>query len=161
MAAVAKVFSEIASGDDHMIFVTVGSAAPFDALIREIDELAAGGLFGQPVLFQIGKSKYIPMHGEWFRLRKNIDDIYDKASFIFCHGGMTVGDCLIKRKKFVAFPNKNVADNHQEYFLAEIARVCDISWSVNIADAEKLYRERTAKGAAVCLMATPRVWEML
>lgn len=161
MAKIAKILSKSASGNNHMIFVTVGSAAPFDALIREVDRLAANRVFDQPVLYQIGKSNYTPVHGEWFRLRKNIDDIYDTASFIFCHGGMTVGDCLIRKKEFAAFPNKDVADNHQEYFLAEIARFCDISWSVDTADAEKLYRERKAKGAAVCLVETPRVWEML
>ena len=69
-----------------MIFVTVGSVAPFDALIERVDELAGRGAISD-VVCQIGDGKYIPKNAEWFRFEKGLGERYRKADLVVTHNG--------------------------------------------------------------------------
>jgi beta-1,4-N-acetylglucosaminyltransferase len=141
-----------------MIFVTVGTAGPFDLFLKEVDRLNIEGFFSEDVIFQVGQSGYRPRSGDWFRARSNIDEFYRDASFIFCHGGAgTVLECLLREKRFVAVPNKIVDDDHQTKFLEEIQIYCDISWTDNLTKLYDLYVERKQKDPAGIAVKFPRI----
>lgn len=72
-----------------MIFVTVGSADPFDRLIRAIDEWA--GLRGRKDIFaQIGNSRYVPQHIEavQFLSPSEFRERVRTARLVVAHAGM-------------------------------------------------------------------------
>jgi UDP-N-acetylglucosamine transferase subunit ALG13 len=72
-----------------LIFVTVGSADPFDRLIRAIDEWA--GLRGRKDIFaQIGNSRYVPRHIEavQFLTPSEFRERVRSARLVVAHAGM-------------------------------------------------------------------------
>lgn len=93
-----------------MIFVTVGSVAPFDGLIEKVDLLAdAHGetMIKDPVM-QIGNGKYIPKNGRWFRFETDLSRYYRNADLIITHNGAgTLFDILPLGKKVIVVPNPN------------------------------------------------------
>lgn len=90
-----------------MIFVTTGSVAPFDELIKEVDRLAEEGLFyGTEVIAQIGNGEYIPKRMTWFRFKRDLSEYYARADLIITHGGAgTIFEILRVGKKAIAVPN--------------------------------------------------------
>ncbi len=130
-----------------MIFITVGSTMPFDELLTEVDRLAGAGVLDENVLCQGGQSSYRLTHGEQFVGRPSIDDLIAASSFVISHGGAaTVLQLLLASKPFVAFANPRGAGDHQSGFLTAVSRNCPISWSRDVADLERLFRERRAEG---------------
>lgn len=144
-----------------MIFVTVGTAGPFDELLEEVDRLAGANFFGEDVLCQGGQSKYRMRHAEQFGGRPGIADLIAKSSFVISHGGSTVIELLRAKKSFVAFANLRVADDHQSVFLRQVATIADISWSRNVADLARLYQERRARGPAILRADLPHAKDIL
>lgn len=72
-----------------MIFVTVGSADPFDRLIRAMDEWA--GSCGRTDIFaQIGKSDYVPRHMEAVQFLRPAEfrERVRGARLVVAHAGM-------------------------------------------------------------------------
>lgn len=49
-----------------MIFVTAGTAGPFDELLQEVDRLDIVGLLAEEIICQRGQSKYRMQHGKQF-----------------------------------------------------------------------------------------------
>jgi UDP-N-acetylglucosamine transferase subunit ALG13 len=47
-----------------MILLTVGTLAPFDRLVKAVDELVGAGAIREAVFAQIGRSTYRPVHFE-------------------------------------------------------------------------------------------------
>jgi UDP-N-acetylglucosamine transferase subunit ALG13 len=139
-----------------MILVTVGTTAPFDELLMEVDRLAGAGLFDEPILCQSGQSTYRVVHGEQFMARPSIADLISSASLVISHGGATVVQLLLAGKNFVAFPNPRMAGDHQTSFLKEIAEVANISWSKDVADLAKLYADRRRSGPPALRTDIPR-----
>jgi len=89
-----------------MIFVTVGSVAPFDALIKKVDELTCEGL-GE-VVAQIGDGNYVPKSIKWFRFENALDKYYQSADLIITHNGAgTLFELLRLGKKAISVPNPN------------------------------------------------------
>lgn len=72
-----------------MIFVTVGSADPFDRLIRAVDEWA-GWRERRDVFAQIGKSRYVPRHIEAvpFLTPSEFRERVRAARLLVAHAGM-------------------------------------------------------------------------
>lgn len=140
-----------------MIFVTVGTTGPFDELLTEVDRLVAANFFAEDVLCQGGQSKYRMRHAEQFVGRPSIADLIAKSSFVISHGGTgSVIELLRARKRFVAFANPRLADNHQAAFLQQMTIVADISWSRNVTDLARLYQERVRRGPATLKADFPR-----
>ena len=73
-----------------MIFVTIGSAFPFDRLIRAMDAWAAETGRGGEVLMQIGRGTYRPDHTEWRESLPETDfaETVRAASLVVSHAGM-------------------------------------------------------------------------
>jgi UDP-N-acetylglucosamine transferase subunit ALG13 len=139
-----------------MILVTVGTAGPFDELLREVDHLASVEFFKEPVLCQSGQSRYRMLHCEQFVGRPTIADLIEQSSLVITHGGTTVIQLLVARKPFVAFPNKRLAGDHQTKFLQAVAQAADISWSRDVGDLARLYKARQALGPAHLPANLPR-----
>lgn len=144
-----------------MIFITVGTAAPFDELLEEVDGLARIGMFGEPVICQGGQSRYRMVHGEQFVGRPSIDDLIAKSSLVITHGGATVIQLLIARKPFIAFPNPRAAGGHQISFLEHLGSISDISWSRDVKDVARLFQERRSLGPASVRADFPRAADII
>lgn len=147
--------------DSVVIFVTVGTTMPFDELLEEVDRLAAAKIFGEAVVCQGGQSRYRISHGEQFVGRPSIDDLIAESSFVISHGGLTVIQLLLARKPFVAFPNPRAAGAHQHGLLTQIATMSEISWSRNVKDLARLFRERRALGPASLSVDIPRAADII
>lgn len=106
-----------------MILITVGTVEGFDALIRRMDELAAGFLREHEIVAQIAAGRYEPRHMTWSRYMENIGDLFRRADLIIGHGGTgTAIEALKLGKRFVGVANRTRADDHQHEFLVELAR---------------------------------------
>jgi UDP-N-acetylglucosamine transferase subunit ALG13 len=124
-----------------VILVTVGTARPFDDLIRVVDRAAGEGRLGdEDILFQTGRGAYHPVHGRAVVWLPNIRPLIRSASLIICHGGMTVFECIMFQKPFVAVPNPIMSDNHQLIFLRSLSERIPIVWTVNPAEVPELVR---------------------
>ena len=144
-----------------MILVTVGTTMPFDEMFVEVDRLAGAGHFDEPVLCQVGQSKYRTQHCESFVGRPTLRDLIAESSLVISHGGATVVELLLARKPFVAFPNPRGAGDHQGHFLTRMAKMAPISWSRDVADLQRLFDERRALGATDPRSDMPHVAGML
>ena len=88
-----------------MIFVTVGSMAPFDELIMKVDKLAEDRVISDAVV-QIGNGSYIPKNAEWFRFKDDLKPFYESAEFIITHNGAgTLFEILSVGRKAIAVSN--------------------------------------------------------
>jgi beta-1,4-N-acetylglucosaminyltransferase len=88
-----------------MIFITVGSVAPFDRLIMKADELAESGSINDAVA-QIGNGTYVPRNARWFRFEPGLAEYYKVADLIITHNGAgTIFELLALGRKAIAIPN--------------------------------------------------------
>lgn len=120
-----------------MIFVTVGSVAPFDELVKMADELAGKGW---DVTAQIGNGKYAPKNLKWFRFEKDLSRYYKAADVVIAHTGAgTLFEIIREGKKAVAIPNPHVIANHE---LAErLAQEGYIIFCREVSDLDKIIME--------------------
>lgn len=118
-----------------MIFVTVGTTIPFDALIRQVDRFVAKGILKEPVVCQIGTGTYRPRHCRFFTFQPSLDPWYRHASVVVAHGGTgTVLELLRMRKPFVAVANPLAADDHQVQFLSKLESVNSVLWCRDLTE---------------------------
>ncbi len=116
-----------------MIFVTVGTTLPFDALIRQMDHLVESGTLENRVVCQIGTGKYRPRSCRFFTFEPSLDSWYRQASVVVAHGGTgTVLELLRMQKPFVAVANPLAADDHQVQFLRKLESVDSVLWCRNL-----------------------------
>ena len=88
-----------------MIFVTVGSVAPFDSLIMKVDELAGSGAMDD-VVAQIGNGSIVPKNARWFCFEPRLTDYYKAADLIITHNGAgTIFELLALGRKAIVIPN--------------------------------------------------------
>lgn len=118
-----------------MIFVTVGTN-DFDALIAKVDELAPA--LSTEVVMQIGRGKYIPRHGAFFRFAESLDRYYDEAELIIAHGGLaTIVEALQRGKKIVCVADPARYDCHQEQLLTVFAARNYLLWCRDLEHLEE------------------------
>jgi beta-1,4-N-acetylglucosaminyltransferase len=113
-----------------MILATVGTTA-FESLIRQMDVLAQR-LLGREFFSQIGPGEYEPRFHSFTRFKRNLfDDASVELVIAHCGAG-TIYELLERRRPFVAVPNLERADRHQQ----EIARFLEenhyapVAWTV-------------------------------
>jgi len=119
-----------------MIFVTVGTTQ-FDTLIREVDRLAGLGRLPPPIECQIGAGAYEPRYCRFFRFRPSIENLLVNSDLTICHGGATVFSLLSLGKKFVAVPNRELADDHQTKLLEHLRLHVALHWAAHVSDLER------------------------
>jgi UDP-N-acetylglucosamine transferase subunit ALG13 len=134
-----------------VIFVTVGTTLPFDALIETIDRLVAERGIAEPVVCQIGHGAYEPRHCEHFRFTPDIEQYFDRASLVVGHGGTgTVTSLLASGKPFVVVANPLGADDHQAQFLSKLSTLVRFLWTSDLGELPTLLaRARQFEPSAV------------
>lgn len=93
-----------------MIFVTVGSQAPFDRLIRAVDEWA-GTRIRTDVVAQIATGKYIPKHVRSIEFLNppQFRELAQDATVLVAHAGMgSIITALELGKPIVVMPRRAV-----------------------------------------------------
>jgi beta-1,4-N-acetylglucosaminyltransferase len=119
-----------------MILVTVGTQF-FDALIDEVDRLAAVNAFDAPVLAQIGLAKRLPKHVDHVPFDDNIRDKMNAADLIITHAGTgSLIECITSGRPFIAVVNDTKAGNHQLEFLEALSGIYDFCWIASPHDLE-------------------------
>ena len=126
-----------------MIFVIVGfHYQGFDRLIRKMDEIA--GRIDEPVIMQIGHSKYIPKNAKYFNFKKDdeiIKNLMKQARIIISHGGAgTILDVLHLNKPLIVVPKlrkfKEHIDNQQMELAEALERERKLLFVTNIDKLE-------------------------
>ncbi len=91
-----------------MIFVIAGWK--FDELIKKIDEISHR--LKEPVVAQIGESKYRPRNIKWFRFHAPLHKFYKKADIVISHHGAgTIFEVLGHKKKLICLENPSIVHN--------------------------------------------------
>jgi len=100
------------------VFVTVGNGK-FETLVREVDRLKGEGKIKEDVVIQLGHGIYKPKHCKWFTFESPLDQYYNNAGLVICHGGPgTVFEIMRRKLKIIALPNRDRTDpNHQVEYL--------------------------------------------
>ena len=98
-----------------MIFVTIGTTA-FSALVKAVDNLSPS--LSEPIIVQIGRSGYEPLHCEYFRFAPSLTPYYERASLVIAHGGLgTVSELITGGYPLVAVEDPDQPDRHQRQIL--------------------------------------------
>lgn len=99
-----------------MIFTAVGTT-DFDDLIRAVDDLSVS--LPEKVIIQIGRSRYIPQHCEYFRFKPSLTSYYRDSSIVISHGGLgIVTEVLRYGQPLIAVEDPNQPDRHQQQILS-------------------------------------------
>ncbi len=103
-----------------MIFLTVGTQFPFDRLVKAVDDLFDQRLIGEPIVAQIGDSRYQPRNFQAVASmdKGTFDRAVEQASAIISHAGMgTITMALDHSKPLLAMPRRKkyneVVNDHQ------------------------------------------------
>jgi beta-1,4-N-acetylglucosaminyltransferase len=103
-----------------VIFLTVGSAFPFDRLVVAVDELVGRGLVREEVFAQIGVGGARPKHMRCEEVldKPRFDALVREASALVGHAGMgTITAALEHKKPLVVLPRRKehgeLVNDHQ------------------------------------------------
>ena len=123
-----------------MIFVTIGTQAPFDRFIKIIDEVAPQ--LGEEIVAQVYKLGFEPKHIKTinFLAPDEFNELFDKARLVVAHAGMgTILSALQKNKPIIIFPRIAALGEHRnEHQLATAEKFKELG-SVYVAmDEEEL-----------------------
>jgi UDP-N-acetylglucosamine transferase subunit ALG13 len=121
-----------------MIFVTIGTQAPFDRLVKAIDKIAPS-LNNQEIIVQNFKGTYIPEHISTtdFLAPIEFDELFEKADLIVSHAGMgTIISALTKGKKIIIVPRKvDLGEHRNDHQQATAKKIKDLG-SITVLDDE-------------------------
>ena len=127
-----------------MIFVTVGTDAPFDRLVREIDSWAAR-TGREDVFAQIGRGGWRPRHISWAEMLEPpaFRERFAAARLIVAHAGMgTILTALHSGKAILVMPKKaSLGEHRNEHQTATARHLLDLE-KVAVAFDESELRER-------------------
>jgi UDP-N-acetylglucosamine transferase subunit ALG13 len=97
-----------------LIFVTVGTSLPHDALIREMDRLVSTGAITDEVIAQRGEGQFIPGHIKSFRFKKSLEEYQNRAEIIISNcGAGTIMENVTKGRKLIVIQNPDVTGGHE------------------------------------------------
>lgn len=121
-----------------MIFVTVGTQAPFDRLIRAVDEITVD-LNEEKIIVQSFGSRYSVKHMEMrdFIPPSEYIDIFSQARLIISHAGTgTIISALTMGKPIILMPRKaSLGEHRNDHQLATVRKFKDIK-NIYIANNE-------------------------
>ena len=106
-----------------MIFVTIGTQAPFDRFIRIIDEVAP--LIDEEIIAQVYKCNFTPQNIKTvdFLAPDEFNELLEKANTIVSHAGMgTILSALQKHKPIIIFPRIAALGEHRNEHQLATAR---------------------------------------
>jgi UDP-N-acetylglucosamine transferase subunit ALG13 len=148
-----------------VIFVTVGSSAPFDRLIRAVDEWA--GLRGRADVFaQIGSSRYRPQHMDYVA-RLNPSDFGERiqsSKIIVAHAGMgSIIMALEIGKPIIVIPRRaHLGETRNDHQLATAKEFEHLQGIIVAFDEQQLVlkldqSETSAAAPPISAEASPRL----
>lgn len=121
-----------------MIFVTIGTQAPFDRFIKIIDEMAP--LLNEEIIAQVYKLGYKPKYIKTidFLAPDEFNELFKKARLIVSHAGMgTIISALQLQKPIIIFPRIAALGEHRnEHQLATAQKFRELG-SVYVAMNEE------------------------
>jgi len=119
-----------------MIFVTVGSSLPYDALIEKADALA--GDMVEPMVVQRGDGKYVPKHMKSFRFAKSLDSYYKDADIIIsaCGAG-TIMENVVEGRKLIVVENPDIKGGHEWELISKLEKMGCLIWCRVLDDLAK------------------------
>jgi UDP-N-acetylglucosamine transferase subunit ALG13 len=133
-----------------MIFLTVGSALPFDRLVRLIDEAVEDSTIVDDVFAQIGSGSYVPRRLEYARFleKRQYDDCLNRATAIISHAGIGTISCALKMNKpILVMPrrkaNRELVDDHQLMTARKFAAMGHV---LTFSDRSELIEQLVALG---------------
>ena len=116
-----------------MIFVTVGTSLPHDALIREMDRLVSTGAITDEVIAQRGEGQFIPRHIKSFRFKKSLEDYQNRAEIIISNcGAGTIMENVTKGRKLIVIQNPDVTGGHEWELVTKMEKGCHLIWCKNL-----------------------------
>jgi UDP-N-acetylglucosamine transferase subunit ALG13 len=118
-----------------MIFVTTGTQAPFNRLVKVMDDLAAE-LNGEEIIVQASgvnfETKNIKVVG--FLHPQEYNRIFDQARLIISHAGMgSIVSALTKAKPIIVIPRKAALGEHRDDHQVDSARKMEALGYVPVA----------------------------
>lgn len=123
-----------------MIFVTIGTQAPFDRFIQIIDELASE--IQEPIIAQTYKSKYKTKNIKTieFLPPDEFNTLFDKARLIVSHAGMgTIISALNKNKPIIIFPRiASLGEHRNDHQMATAKKMEQLKYTYAAYNAEQL-----------------------
>lgn len=132
-----------------MILVTIGMQLPFDRLIMAMDALAPD--LGEPVIAQIGASRFEPHHLEWHGTLEagEFAKLAAAARLIVAHAGIgSILAALQLGKPIVVMPRRaQLGEHRNDHQLATARQLIDRPGLFVAMDAEEL-PARIAEGRA-------------
>ncbi|MCL4640022.1 MAG: glycosyltransferase [Pseudosphingobacterium sp.] len=114
-----------------MIFVTTGTQAPFDRLIKIMDEVASS-LTSTEIITQAVSSEYVVKSPNLklldFVPQKQFDQYFIDAELIVSHAGTgSIFSALTKNKPIIAFPRRaSLGEHRNEHQLATARKFFDM-----------------------------------
>jgi UDP-N-acetylglucosamine transferase subunit ALG13 len=115
-----------------VIFVAIGTT-DFDALIQAMDNLSLS--LSEKVVMQIGRSKYVPEHCEYFRFAPSLTPYYERASLIVSHGGQGIVTEVLKcGLPLVAVEDPSQPDRHQREILSVREQEGHLIWCKDLQE---------------------------
>ena len=90
-----------------MIFLTVGSALPFDRLVKAVDDAICNMEIKPEIFGQIGQGEYKPKNFPYVETfdKADFDEYFNKAEAIISHAGMgTINIALQQKKPILVIP---------------------------------------------------------
>lgn len=123
-----------------MIFVTIGTQAPFERFIRAVDEIAIE--IDEPIIAQVNGSSYKAQHIKTidFLAPDEFNKYFDEARLIISHAGMgTIISALTKGKPIIIFPRlASLGEHRNEHQLATAMKFDDLGYVYVAYDKKQL-----------------------
>jgi UDP-N-acetylglucosamine transferase subunit ALG13 len=135
-----------------MVFVTIGTQAPFDRLIKLIDELAP--LLDEEIIAQVCNSNYKPRNIKTleFLAPDEFNKLFDQARLIVAHAGMgTILSALQRHKPIIIFPRiAALGEQRNEHQLATAKKFKELG-TVYVAMNETELKDLLTQDSLKCL----------
>lgn len=135
-----------------MIFVTIGTQAPFDRFIKIIDEIAPQ--LGEEIIAQVYQCGFEPHNIKTvnFLAPDEFNELFEKARLIVSHAGMgTILSALQKHKPIIIFPRiASLGEHRNEHQLATARKFKELG-GVYVAMNEEELRQLIVRSDLTCL----------
>lgn len=135
-----------------MIFVTIGTQAPFDRFIKIVDEVAPQ--LSEEIIAQVYKCGFEPKNIKTvnFLAPDEFNELFDKARLIVSHAGMgTILSALQKHKPIIIFPRIAALGEHRNEHQLATAEKFEELGSVYVAMNEEELKQLILRTDLKCL----------
>lgn len=123
-----------------MIFCTVGTQAPFDRLIKIVDEIASE--INEEIIAQVYRSNYIPKNFKTvdFLSPVEFNQYLSSARLIIAHAGMgSIISAMYHKKPIVVFPRiAKLGEHRNEHQMATAEKMEELGYVYVAYDQDQL-----------------------